>query len=134
MADCERQIEVDAPIEAVLAYVTDPRNLSRFVPGVKDAERTFGGGLDVVTGTEGSEKRTEAELSGDPTKRRVEWAAEGPDGYGGHLNVLPGERGSVIRAEVHSERLPAEKLTAAMDDVLGRIKQAVEQERRSRSS
>lgn len=131
MADCERQTEVAAPVDAVLAYVRDPQNLRRFVPGVKDADRTFGGGVDVVTGAEGSERRTEAELSADPSRHRVEWAVEGPEGYGGHLNVLPGDHGSVLRATVHSERLPAEDLTAAMDDVLARIKQAVEQERRT---
>ena len=56
---------------------------------------------------------------------------EGSGGYGGHLNVLPGDRATVLRATVHSEHRSADDLAAAMDDVLDGIKQAGEQESRT---
>jgi len=128
MTECERQVELAMAPDVVLAYVADPRNLARFVPGVRAADRTWSGGVDVVADAGGQERRKEAELSGDRDRSRVDWSVEGPEAYGGHLNVLPSDSGTLIRAYVHSDRLDADRLAAAMDDVLDRLARAVEGE------
>lgn len=128
MTECERHIELATPPDLVLAYVSDPRNLARFVPGVRTADRTWSGGVDLIEDDGGRERRKEAALTRDRDRNRVEWSVEGPDAYGGHLNVQPSDAGTLIRAYVHSDHLDADRLAAAMDDVLARLARAIDGE------
>jgi carbon monoxide dehydrogenase subunit G len=45
MAKVERTITINAPIEKVFAYVTDPTNELEFVPGITDVRNVKGEGL-----------------------------------------------------------------------------------------
>ena len=126
MPDCEREIEIDAPVDAVLAYVSSPENLRQFIPGVRDADRIWNGGVDIIA--EPGERRVEADLQRDTPRHRVSWSVEGPGGYHGHLNVLPADRGSLVRASVHSDRHSESDLGPAMDGILQKLAKAIAQE------
>lgn len=126
MPDCERETEINAPVDKVLAYVSDPANLRRFVPGVRDADRVFNGGVEILAGP--GDRRVEADMRPDADRHRVSWSVEGPADYRGSLNVLPADRGSLIRATIHSEHHSEEELRSAMDDVLQRLTQVLELE------
>lgn len=128
MTTCEREIDVPVPPDLVLAYIGDPRNLERFVPGVRSADRTWSGGVDVLADVGGEERRMEATVARDPDRNRVDWSVEGPEGYGGHLNVLPSDRGTLVRAYVTSERLDPDRLADAVDTVLESLAHAVTRE------
>lgn len=128
MTECERHIELATPPDLVLAYVSDPRNLARFVPGVRAADRTWSGGVDLIENDGVHERRKEAALTRDRDRNRVEWSVEGPEEYSGHLNVQPSDTGTLIRAYVRSDHLDADRLATAMDEVLGRLARAIEGE------
>lgn len=128
MTTCEREIEVPVPPDLVLAYVGDPRNLARFVPGVRAADRTWSGGVDVIADDGGEERRMEAAVARDPDRDRIDWSVEGPEAYGGHLHVLPSDRGTLIRAYVTGDRLDADRLATAVDTALEALAHAVTRE------
>jgi polyketide cyclase/dehydrase/lipid transport protein len=106
-------IEINAPRDAVFAFVRDPANLPRWAHAFQAADETRAR-LVTPGGTVDIGLRTETMLS----TGTVDWHLQFPDGSVGpaHSRVIETSRGTAIYSFVlHAPPVPIERLEGALD-------------------
>lgn len=92
MSEFESTATINSPAERVFGFVSDPRNLPRFLPTVHRAEPEPGERVRL----EGDGSRGHYESDGYfhvlNDQRRMEWGADGSSQYRGWLSVEPEPR------------------------------------------
>jgi len=106
-------IEINAPRDAVFAFVRDPANLPRWAHAFETADETRAR-LVTPAGTVDIELRTDAM----PSTGTVDWRLQFPDGSVAlaHSRVVETSRGTAIYSFVlHAPPVPLEQLEGALD-------------------
>jgi len=92
MSEFESTSRIIAPAERVFSFVSEPRNLPRYLPTVQRSEPAPGERIHL----EGDGSRGHYESDGYfhvlNDQRRMEWGAEGSSQYRGWLSVEPDPR------------------------------------------
>ncbi|MFC4453985.1 SRPBCC family protein [Deinococcus sonorensis] len=84
---------VQASPEQVYAFVSDVRNLPRYLPTTKHAEPQ-GPDRVVVDGVaQGHDYHADGQFHQDAEQRRLSWSSDGEIRYSGHLEVVPAGTG-----------------------------------------
>lgn len=99
MSEYQQSLKVDAPPDAVIAFVADIRNLPKYLPTTKDAQSQ--GEDRVRVQGEANEHPYDADgyLRRDPNGRRLDWGAD--EGYyAGSLEVEPDGAGSNVTVRI----------------------------------
>lgn len=97
----EHTEHVAAAPDSVFAAISDPDNLSRFVPQVTSVRPKEGHGqVEVDARYDGKTQHGEASLNIDSGARRIEWSAE--SGYRGSLQVDADGQGSRLTLSLHT--------------------------------
>lgn len=125
MAEFERRRSVDAPPDALFAYLSDVTNLPRYFRGMTAARPGPGPGeVEVTAVVKDREVTGTAQLDVDKDARRMEWSSEGPNDYHGWLAVRPAGQGSEVELHVSTVRVQSGEVDEGLDrslDVIARI-------------
>jgi uncharacterized membrane protein len=125
MAEFERRRTVDAPADALFAYLSDIANLPLYFRGITAARPGPGPGeIEVAAVVKDREVRGRAHLEVDEDARRMEWSSEGPNDYHGWLAVRPAGDASEVELHISTVRVQSGEVDEGIDrslDVIARI-------------
>jgi hypothetical protein len=125
MAEFERTRTVDAPPDALFAYLSDVANLPLYFRGITEARRGPGPDeIEVAAVVKDREVRGVAHLEVDDDARRMEWSSEGPNDYRGWLAVRPKGDASEVELHISTVRVESGEVDEGIDrslDVIARI-------------
>ena len=96
----EHTEHVAANPDLVYAAISDPANLTRFVPQLTSVRDAGGAQVEVDARYEGREQHGAASFRADDAARRIEWGAE--SGYRGWMQVDPDDDGSRLTLFLHT--------------------------------
>jgi len=118
--------EADLPADALFGFLADPRNLPTYFSQMTEAEPTGGETVHVEAEVHGEHVEGEAWVRPDPTARRLEWGAEGPDDYRGELQVEETDPGRCrITVTLHSVReADGDEVQQELERTVGALAQA----------
>lgn len=92
----EKSRRIDAPADAVWAFVSKVENLPRWLVETREADQPGPDQVHLERVTEGRPYELEGLFSASADQRRVEWGSKGTGDYAGWLQVYEGD-------EFHSE-------------------------------
>jgi len=101
MRDFERTATVAANPDDAFRFLAEPSNLPRYVATMSAARAEGSERLHVAAEVQGRHEEGDAGFRTDPSARRVEWGAEGSDGYGGWLQVAETAGGASVTLHLH---------------------------------
>jgi uncharacterized membrane protein len=130
MADYERAQTVEAPAEALFAFLAEIGNLPRYFEQMTAAEPAGGEAVRVTAEVDGREREGEAWFRVDRESRRVEWGSEGPNDYHGWLDVTDEGGGrSTVAVHVSTERVEdrPDEINQGLERTLGNVRRLVEE-------
>lgn len=84
----EQSMTIHAPAEQIFDFVSDVRNLPKYLPTTKHAEPQQGERVRVQGNVEGHTYDADGFLRADRSSRRMEWGAD-EHYYSGHLQITP---------------------------------------------
>jgi uncharacterized membrane protein len=132
MTDYTRSTQVDAPPEALFAYLADVGNLPGYFARMTGAERGQGDEVEVTAKLEsGREVEGKAWFKVDEQARTISWGSEGPNDYHGRLAVTGQGGSSEVEVHVSTERVESDEIDHGLADTLASIKQKVEEQGRA---
>ncbi len=108
MADYAGVREVEADADSLFEFLSQVDNLPRYFPRITEARPSGDDAVDVTAviappGEEEHAVRSEAWFRVDHDRRQVEWGAEGPNDYRGHLEVTDDGDSSRVRLTLHTQ-------------------------------
>jgi hypothetical protein len=140
MGDYTGRIEIGRPAAEVFAFLSDIRNMPRYLPTVQHVEPQ--GHRDAVTvegEAEGHRYRNDGWLKTEPETRRMQWGSATMQDYGGSLQVTEAAAGSAVELRLSltpkpevAQRLQSEHgsvdhgMRLALERTLGSIKACCE--------
>lgn len=132
MGDYSRSITVGVAPDRVFDYLSDIRNLPRYMPRLTSAEPTEGDTVRVTAqiapeGEPEHEVENEAWMRVREAGRTIEWGSTGPNDYRGELDVDGGSDAgtSTLTVRLHTER-DDDDIDAGLDEALTGLREAVE--------
>ncbi|RTL62669.1 MAG: SRPBCC family protein [Pseudonocardiaceae bacterium] len=131
MGDYEHSTTVAADPDELFDYLSDVHNLPDYFAAMREAEPTGeashgGEEVHVVAEVEGKRREGEAWIDADKEKRTLSWGSEGPNGYGGALEVGGSPGDATVTVKLHTERADGPGIRAGLEQTLAEIKIAVE--------
>jgi uncharacterized protein YndB with AHSA1/START domain len=114
MPEYEHTQTMLASPDEVFAFVSDVRNLPRYLPTTKSAQPQDEGRVRVQGEANGRPYDSDGYFRADPMARRLEWGADEPGRYSGWLAVS-GEQ-SASEVTVHLSFGPASDLPERIDE------------------
>jgi hypothetical protein len=142
MAHYEKSIDVNVPPGRLFAYLSDVRNLPRYLPQMTSAEPADGGDTVHVTARidpDGSGPEGEREVEGEAwlevtePDRSLRWGSESANNYHGELTVDPGadDNASTLTVKIDTEHTGDYPIEEGLAHTLRGIKENVESADRS---
>lgn len=141
MSEYSYAIEVEAPVDEVFDFVSNPENMPRFLPTLKEAHVEEGDHVSIKGEAEGHSYKTEGEFHLDPDERTMHWSSEARHKYRGELHVtgdrvhstvschLSFEPGEPMEQKMRQEKPDAEQeIQAALEKALNSVKSICERE------
>jgi len=126
MPTYKSSVSIEATPDVAFDFISDVRNLPRYLAPVTAAEPAGDGKVRLTAGGDADTSVAEAWFRVDEGRRhRVEWGSEGPSGYRGWLEVDREGQVCSVTAEIHTDR--DEELDAALDQTLFALKRAIEE-------
>lgn len=128
MAEYTESIEVQAPPDALFAYLTDVRNIPLYMPRLSAAVPAADGTVDVtaqpITASgEQVEVHGSAWVKPGDDGRTFSWGSSGGrHGYHGQFVVAEAEGGSRLTVTVTTERAGGDSVVRGLRDTLERIR------------
>lgn len=126
MGDYQHTETVDAPAGRLFDYLADVRNLPRYFTAMTSAEPAEGDAVQVAATVHGTSREGEAWFRVDRDRQHLEWGAEGPSDYHGHLDVTGDGQTSLVTVSLHTERVDSGEIDQGIVQSLTTIKQLVE--------
>jgi uncharacterized protein YndB with AHSA1/START domain len=134
MSDYDDTITVRVPPETLFAYLSDVRNLPRYLPQLTEAVPE-GGDRVSVTAHVNPDGGPERDVHGEAwvhvitEGKTLEWGAPGQHDYHGELDVAPGERDdeSSLTVRLHTEHAEDDMVRRGLTATLEGIRDAVEE-------
>jgi hypothetical protein len=129
MPTFDSSVSIEAPAEAVFAFVSDIRNLPRFFDPMIAIEPGEGDHVRLTIPQEGRAEQAEGWFRLADHKRRVEWGHDGPDDYHGWMEVDAEGLACSVTIKVHTTaRVDKQAVTEALDRTMWALKTLVEQD------
>lgn len=125
MGDYEKSQDVAAPAQQLFDYLSDVRNLPKYMNSMTSAEPADGEAVHTTAEVDGQTVEGEAWFRVDQDARRLEWGSEGNSGYRGALDVT-GDTISTVTVSLHTEEVESERITQGLLETLSEIKRLVE--------
>lgn len=126
MGDYERSTEVDAPAQQLFDYLSDVRNLPKYMGSMTSAEPAEGEAVHVTANVNGTTKEGEAWFRVDAEAQHLEWGSEGDSGYRGKLDVTGDDATSTVTVSLHTEEVESDRINQGLEATLDEIKSLVE--------
>jgi hypothetical protein len=120
--DGSRTFEINA--DALWAVVADPARLADWVPTMRLAQPAGKEEVHVEGESHGHSYSLDSLLRIDEGDRRLDWGAEGDDGYRGSLRVAVRPPGSEVHLHV---AVPDNRLGASPDSAVAEIRRGMEE-------
>jgi uncharacterized protein YndB with AHSA1/START domain len=92
MSEFEHSVTIDAPVDDVFAFVSDVRNLAKYLPTTTEAAPAPGGRVHLEGEARHHHYEAEGAFRADRQRNRLEWGADGGN-YSGWLQVVPRDDG-----------------------------------------
>jgi uncharacterized protein YndB with AHSA1/START domain len=134
MGDYDDTITVRVPPRTLFAYLSDVRNLPRYLPRMTEAVPE-GGDRVAVTAHIDPDEGPEQDVHGEAwvhvitAGTTLEWGAPGPHDYHGQLEVGAGQGDdeSTLTVRLHTEHVEGDQIRRGLVETLEGIRDAVEQ-------
>ncbi len=102
MPEYEHSQTIQAPPEAVFAFVSQVQNLPQYLPTIKAAEPQGPERVQVHGEARGHQYDNDGHFRADEARRRLEWGSDRPDTYSGWLTVADADgAGGASQVTVH---------------------------------
>lgn len=99
--------KIQASPEEVYEFVSDVRNLPKYLPTTKRAEPQGPERVEVEGNAHGHSYHADGMFKKDAQNHRLEWGSDGEIRYSGHLEVMPAGNGmSEVRVELRFDPDP----------------------------
>ncbi|HVH23338.1 MAG TPA: SRPBCC family protein [Pseudonocardia sp.] len=126
MGDFEQTTTVSAEPDTLFRYLSDVNNLPSYFAAMKSAEPAEGQAVHTVAEVDGTEREGEAWFTAEEESRSIRWGAQGPNHYGGELQVTGAPGGSQVTVRLHTEHGDEEQIRDGLAETLAQIKRNVE--------
>ncbi|GAB3886821.1 SRPBCC family protein [Kibdelosporangium lantanae] len=134
MGDYDDSITVGVPPRTLFAYLSDVRNLPRYLPRMTEAVPE-GGDRVAVTAHIEPDGQPERDVHGEAwvrviaEGRTLEWGAPGQHDYHGQLDIAPGERDdeSTLTVRLHTDQAEGDQIRRGLAETLAGVRDTVEQ-------
>ena len=113
MAEYTDRIDVDAPADAVFAFISDVGNLPRYLPTVHGAHSHGADRVEVDGKANGHAYASTGGFKVDPAMKLMSWGSDGQNDYAGKMSVQ-GD-GTVSQVECTLQFSPSPEIRDAMD-------------------
>lgn len=121
MSSFEQSQTAQAGADAIFEFVSDVRNLPKYLPTTHSAEPQEGERVRVKGEAQGHAYDSDGYFRVDKSARRMEWGSDGEMNYSGWLQVeAAGNEGSQVT--VHIEMSPPQEMIDAMKEQGGHDK------------
>jgi uncharacterized protein YndB with AHSA1/START domain len=124
MAEIDGSREFEVTADALWAVVADPARLADWVPTMRLAQPSGHDEVHVEGESHGHQYSLDSLLRVDQGERRLQWGAEGDDGYRGSLRVVARPSGS--EAQLHVA-VPDERLGPSPDRAAAEIRRGLDE-------
>ena len=126
MGDYEQTTTVSADPDELFGYLADVENLPHYFAAMRSAEPAGGDAVHTVAEVDGHRREGDAWFTTDAEARSIRWGSEGPNHYGGELEVLGDPTGSRVTVRLHTEHVDGPGITEGLAETLEQIKRNVE--------
>ncbi|MBV9735967.1 MAG: SRPBCC family protein [Acidisphaera sp.] len=96
MSDYTDSIDVHAPADAVFRFVSDVKNLPRYLPTVHQAKAQGGERVALDGEANGHPYHSDGWFKAEPDARRLRWGSDGENDYSGQLEVAAAGNASKV--------------------------------------
>ena len=110
MSEYEHSLSVQVPPDQLFEFVSDVRNLPKYLPTVQDATRQSGERIRVKGEAAGHKYDDDGFFRVDAGRRRMEWGSDGDNHYSGWLEVAEDAGKSASQVTVHLSFEPSPEL------------------------
>ena len=124
MAEIDGSREFEIAADALWAVVADPARLADWVPTMRLAQPSGEEEVHVEGESHGHPYSLDSLLRIDESERRLDWGAEGDDGYRGSLHVTERLSGSEVHIHV---AVPDNRLGPSPDGAATEIQRGIEE-------
>ena len=125
MAEYEHTIVVNASADTVFDYVSDVRNMPRYLPTTHQAESQGPDRVRVQGEVRGRAYDSDGWLRLDRTEHRMEWGSDGENQYSGWMEVEGDEGGSAVT--VHLSFVPRRHQEVQFEQQTGDVDATIQQ-------
>ena len=106
MGDYTSRIDIGRPAEEVFAFVSDIRNMPRYLPTVRGAAPQQGERVMVEGEANGRAYRSDGWFKVDPAARSMSWGSDGETDYHGEMRVAGADGRARVELRVHLNPRP----------------------------
>src|SRR5579862_1106211 len=124
MAEIDGSRAFDVTADAVWAVVADPARLADWVPTMRRARPSGTDEVHVEGESHGHPYSLDSLLRTDESDRRLDWGAEGDDGYRGSLRITERPSGSEVHLHV---AIPDDRLGPSPDHAAAEIRRGMDE-------
>jgi uncharacterized protein YndB with AHSA1/START domain len=124
MAEIDGSREFEVTADALWAVVADPARLADWVPTMRLARPAGKEEVHVEGESHGHQYSLDSLLRVDQGERRLQWGAEGEDGYRGSLRVVARPSGSEVHLHV---AVPDERLGSSPAYAAAEIRRGIDE-------
>ena len=113
MAEYSDRIDVAAPADAVFAFISDIRNLPKYLPTVNGAHAHSTDRVEVDGTANGHQYASTGWFKSDPATRLMSWGSDGQNDYAGKMTVQGDGQASQVECTLRFS--PTPEIKDAMD-------------------
>jgi uncharacterized protein YndB with AHSA1/START domain len=124
MAEIDGSRAFDVTADALWAVVADPARLADWVPTMRRAQPSGTDEVHVEGESHGHPYSLDSLLRTDESGRRLDWGAEGDDGYRGWLRITERPSGSEVHLHV---AVPDDRLGPSPDQAAAEIRRGMDE-------
>ena len=124
MAEIDGSRAFDVTADALWVVVADPARLADWVPTMRRAQPSGTDEVHVEGESHGHPYSLDSLLRTDESDRRLDWGAEGDDGYRGSLRITERPSGSEVHLHV---AIPDDRLGPSPDHAADEIRRGMDE-------
>lgn len=128
MAEYQARTDVAADPDAVFAFLSDARNLPRYIDRMTEAVPAGGERVDVTADLGDHAERGEAWLRVDQQDRTMSWGSEGPNDYHGRVAVTERGLGATVAVTVWTTRATGSDVQAGLEQTVANVQRLCQAE------
>lgn len=126
MGDYQRSAKVKASPEQLFDFLSDVRNLPKYMNRMTSAEAAGPNEVRVSANVQGKEVAGKAEFHVDRAAKQIRWSSEGPNDYHGELIVSGKGDTSEVAVKLHTTRAEGPEIDEGLKNTVDNIVRLVE--------